>query len=107
MVVKQVLMALALAAMAEGTTEYLLGPWFELLKAKWKEAEQVAPMKYVSAAVGVGFAFAYQLDLLATAFEIVSKPPWVGVLLTGILLGRGANFVHDFAKRYLFPTQEQ
>ena len=106
MVVKQVLMALALAAMAEGTTEYLLGPWFELLKARWPAAAKIEPMKYVSAAVGVGFAFAYRLDLLATAFEIVSKPVWVGMALTGILLGRGANFVHDFAKRYLFPTQQ-
>lgn len=88
---------LALAALAEGLVEYFLSPWLKLLPAMLA-AE--AP-KYVAAAVGILLAVCYQADLLAV-FGYEAIDPRVGVLLTGILLGRGSNFIHDFVKTY-FP----
>ena len=61
------------------------------------------PLKYVAVVVGVGMAFAYSLDLLNAAFEIVAEPAWVGILLTGLAVGRGSNYVHDLWSTYLKP----
>ena len=34
-------------------------------------------------------------------FDLTSPWPWAGWVVTGILIGRGSNFVHDFASRWL------
>ena len=34
-------------------------------------------------------------------FNLTSPWPWVGWVVTGILIGRGSNFIHDFASRWL------
>lgn len=47
--------------------------------------------------VAVGLAFAAQVDL----FAIVGVPfvvPYVGMVLTGIIFSRGANYLADFIK---------
>ena len=97
-VVTQALLAFALAFLAESMTEYLFASWVDRI-AKLAEAE---PLKYIALLVGVGMAFAYRLDLLALAFP--EQPPvvwWVGVLLTGMAIGRGSNYVHAFYSTYL------
>ena len=48
--------------------------------------------------LGVLLCFAVGGDLFAVA-GITFAWPWLGVLLTGILISRGANYVSDFAKR--------
>jgi len=48
--------------------------------------------------IGVGVALAFHVDM----FELAGVPatvPYVGVVLTGILLSRGGNFIHDILKR--------
>jgi len=35
--------------------------------------------------------------------DLVSPWPWAGNIMTGLIIGRGANFVHDFASRSLSP----
>ena len=90
-----------LAFMAESMTEYLFASWIDWAVSKWPSLEKAQPLKYVAALVGVAFAFAYSLDLIAAMLGAVPNPPWVGVLLTGLAVGRGANYVHDFAKTYL------
>ena len=95
------LVALALAFMAESMTEYLFASWLDLAKEKWPGLGKVYPLKYIAAGVGVTFAFAYGLDLIAAMLGVAPSPPWVGVMLTGLAIGRGANYVNDFAKTYL------
>jgi hypothetical protein len=85
----------------EGTVEYFLGTLFDKIAAltphKWV-------LMYLSALVGVGFAWAYGFDLIASVFGYTSPGvPWLGVVLTGIVLGRGANFVNDIWGKYLKP----
>ncbi|KPL72249.1 hypothetical protein ADN00_15645 [Ornatilinea apprima] len=44
--------------------------------------------------VGIGVAVIFQLDLFA-ALTMIGIVPFVGFVLTGIILARGANFVND------------
>jgi len=55
----------------------------------------------VSAGVGVALALLYGLDVLEAFFGITARASWVGQVLTGLLLGRGANYVHDFYGNYV------
>ena len=47
-----------------------------------------------SIALGIVIAVAYKLDL-AARFNMNSQIPYVGCVLTGILLSRGSNYVFD------------
>lgn len=73
----------------EGVVEYLLGEIF-------KRIEKLAPyswtLKYASAAVGVFLTFYYALDAM-TLVGLPASP--VGTVITGVIVGRGANVVHD------------
>lgn len=86
----------ALAFLAESLVEYLFGTLADkvplLTPYRWT-------LMYVSAAVGVGLAFHYQFDLISLILGNVLT--WVGMLLTGLVIGRGANFVHQFVSEYL------
>lgn len=48
----------------------------------------------VSLALGITVAIAYKLDLLSN-FNLNSQIPYIGSILTGILLSRGSNYVFD------------
>jgi hypothetical protein len=43
--------------------------------------------------------------VLLALVGLVVPIPWVGYIITGLLIGRGANFVHDFASRWLTPAR--
>ena len=93
------------AFLIEALVEYLFGQPFEHFPAlkpyQWL-------LMYVSAAVGVAGAFIYQFDLLSILSSYLGAPlsvTWFGVLLTGLAIGRGSNFLHDaVAKFFVKPT---
>ena len=79
----------------EGTVEYILGTLFDKL-------EKLTPYKwtlmYASLGLGIFLAFYYALDIVV----MFGKPETpVGIVLTGIVMGRGANFVNDVWNKYL------
>lgn len=76
-----------LAIFVEGTIEYFVP---EAKKGEW--------VKYLAAAVGIALAFAYKLDLIA-ALGATSAVPFVGYVVTGIIVGRGSNYLNDFISR--------
>jgi hypothetical protein len=51
----------------------------------------------VSAAIGVGMCVTARVDALA-AFD-VEIAPFIGQAVTGLLVSRGSNFLHDLWKR--------
>ena len=51
-----------------------------------------------SIALGIIIAVAYKLDLPAH-FNLNSQIPYVGCILTGILLSRGSNYVFDLLNK--------
>ena len=104
---------LILATLVESLVEYLIRP---LVKPTSLRAEPSNPqlaeeevtswrdllLRYVAAAVGILLCWLYSADLLAM-LDLVSPWPWAGNIITGLIIGRGANFVHDFASRWLAP----
>lgn len=66
---------------------------WETLKMVWQEGK-VSVDRIGAMVVGILLAFGARLDLfvlLGISFVI----PYLGYILTGLLLSRGANFVHD------------
>ena len=75
---------LLLAFLVESFTEYLFG-----------QIEKVKPyLKYIALVVGVGAAVAYKIDILGT-FGVVAPFPWIAWIVSGLIMGRGSNFVND------------
>ena len=48
--------------------------------------------------LGIGCALAFDVDLFAIA-GITAAVPYVGQVLTGVLLSRGSNYVYDLLKQ--------
>jgi hypothetical protein len=114
---------LLLAFLAEGLTEYFARPFFPNLPKPEPEPPPLAPpdidgtsvppppavrfspmwLRYVSMLVGIGLALAYRADLLLW-FGFPAWHPAIGMVLTGILIGRGSNYMHDLVDRYFQPT---
>ena len=74
-----------LATLVEGLITYLFG----------KTEEGTRPwLKYVSLVAGVGLAVAYKIDIPAMT-GLVSVMPVVGYVVSGLIIGRGANYLND------------
>ena len=103
---------LILATLVESLVEYLVRPLVkppiptpadrimigEPETATWRDMV----LRYIAALVGVALCVLYSADLL-TMVGLTSPWPWIGPVITGLIIGRGANFVHDFASRWLTP----
>jgi len=70
---------------------------WETLKMVWQEGK-VSVDRIGALAVGLIIAFVTGADLLNLA-GIPVTIPYVGIALTGILISRGANFIHDLLKK--------
>lgn len=74
-----------LAVLVEGLIEYFVSdpnksqPW----------------LRYVSALFGIAVSLAYKVDLLAS-LDVMSAYPFVGEILTGLIIGRGSNYLNEF-----------
>lgn len=93
-----------LAFLTESMVEYVFGTLFEKIQKltpyKWA-------LMYVSAVVGVGLAFYYALDLVSLLAVVLGEniaPSPVGFILTGLAIGRGANYLHQVVNTY-FPKK--
>ncbi len=76
--------AVALAGVLNRLVAMAVTPLFE--KFKWDKTY----ILYVAIVLGVLTAFGFQVDLFNPPVNAV-----VGTLVTGILMGGGANFIHD------------
>lgn len=66
----------------------------ETLKLLFIE-KQFNLIQFGSLVFGVVFSIAYNLDLVSLV-GLSSTIPYVGCVITGILLSRGSGFIHDF-----------
>ena len=103
---------LMLAAIVEALVEYLAKPIIDLVEARVRPEPEPSPedkppdwfdvaTQYIAAGVGILLCVLYGADLLALAGLHAPAAPWLGAVVTGALAGRGANFINDFAGRYL------
>lgn len=96
---------LILATLTEAAVEYFIRPIVR------REPKPIIPnsdhvdfpglfLRYSAAGIGIALAVLYQADILALV-GLVSPVPFVGYIVTGLVIGRGSNFVNDFAGRWL------
>lgn len=78
--------ATLLAVLVEGTLTHIFGEDSQI-KPEW--------LRYFALILGIGAAVAYQLDLLA-ALGLPAAYPLIGYIATGLIIGRGSNYVNDF-----------
>lgn len=83
---ENILGILFLATFIEGLITYIFGESSEQSTRPW--------VRYVSLVLGVGAAIAYRIDIPAAA-GLVGIYPIVGYVVSGLVIGRGANYVND------------
>jgi len=84
--------ALVLAFIVEAVLEYVLGIWWRPLSEEMRPKVLMA----VGLALGIALSLAYRVDLLT---ELGLAPSILGRVLTGALIGRGADYLHGFWKK--------
>ena len=89
--------AFLLAAIVEGVMEHFV--------ANQVAIKQQGPLvlQGIAAVLGVVLAVAFGVDLLGTFGLHSTLPvvgPYVGSAATGLVLGRGSNFLHDFMGQF-------
>ena len=89
-----IVLILVLAIIIEAFVEYGKNIGKAFVIGEWK----TAVTQLVAGALGVMICLATGADLFAE-IGVVFAVPWLGVVLTGILISRGANYVSDFVKR--------
>lgn len=105
------LFALLLAFLTESLTEYIFGTLFDkipkLTPYKWT-------LMYVAAIVGVFLCIFFKLDLLYILTSITAifagQEPIIaitvpGMVITGVAVGRGSNFIHQLIANHLPPAK--
>lgn len=91
---KGFMLVLVTAIVVEAFIEYAKTIGKAFLDGGWK----IAVTQIAAIALGVLLCFVTGGDLFAVV-GIAFAWPWLGNILTGILISRGANYVSDFVKR--------
>lgn len=82
---------IVLSIIIEGITTYVR-TWIVDKHVQWQQI--------MTCILGLVIAIAYELDLIAL-FGYESMLPYLGNVLTGILLSRGSNYIFDLIKKLL------
>lgn len=65
---------------------------------------------YISFAAGVLMALYYRFDLVALLAEqlsgLVQTPSVPGMILTGLMIGRGSQAIHDLIMKFFFSKEK-
>lgn len=84
---ENILGILLLATLIEGLITYVFGESSDSTVSRpW--------LRYVSLALGIGACVAYKIDIPGMV-GLVSAWPIVGYVVSGLIVGRGANYVND------------
>ncbi len=96
-----------LTFLVEAMTEYIFGTVFNKLPLltpyKWL-------LMYLALAFGIALCFYYKIDIIAILARFLSVEGMVvvtpvGMLLTGLAVGRGSNFLHQLVSQF-FPMKK-
>ena len=82
---------IAFAILVEGIVEY-----FKLAFPRFGMSQLIVP---VTVLLGVAVCVLYGCDLLAV-MGLVTPVPYVGNVLTGILVARGSNYIYDVIGKF-------
>lgn len=95
----------AAAFLGEAANEFLVAPFVDLLRDKVPEPLRQQIMRLWSAGVGILLAFELSLDIFGL-LGTQARTPAFGMAFTGILIGRGSNWVHEMLKKLSLQVQD-
>jgi len=103
-VVAVITLIFAATFIIESSVEYFIGtPMSKIPKLQ----PYTWTLIYVSAIFSILISFFFQFDLIALISESLETPmakSWVGIVLTGLVIARGSNFLHQFVSKF-FPAK--
>jgi len=85
--------------MTQLTTFFLLAALVEGIVEYAGARIPAAIKQYAAAGIAIALCVAYNADLLAL-LGLTAPYPYVGAIATGLILGRGSNYLHDFTARF-------
>ena len=98
----------ATAFLVESLSEQILGAWLDKLDRDLK----VNIIKTGSSVIGAVVCVMFGLDVLSMVEGVFGIDPmlpevtkWIGPVLTGVLMGRGAQWFHDLGTKFLGVDQ--
>jgi len=100
-----VILLMFVAFVVEAVVEYLAASWLKLVitNSEWR----AVAMRWTGGGVGIFFCAIWGIDLMsavvgAFGFQPLQPGPafWFGTVITGLMIGRGANWLHDLAKKW-------
>ena len=94
------------AAVGEGINEFFFIPWLDLLRDEWNETVRIQIARIWSGLVGVAIAWELSLSIFAL-LGVELRHPVVSYVLTGLLIGRGSNYIHEFVNRFVAETYQK
>lgn len=94
------LLILMLAITVEALVQYLK----TILQTLQSKEYKTAMTQAVAIAISVLLCFATGADFYSL-LGVVFAFPWLGIVLTGIFISRGSNYVADFIKRLQNPVE--
>lgn len=107
---------LILAVAVEAIVEFFVAPAVkpDKVPVEGEQAPADAPgvdwrsmgLRWAAAGIAVLLCVLYQADVLVMV-GLASPYPAVGYVVTGLLIGRGSNFINDFAGRWLSAPSVQ
>lgn len=90
----------------ESTVEFLFGVVIDL----WSSLDwlrKILPL--IPLPLAIGAMFVYHIDLISTLVNLLPEQTWsvtpLGTIATGIMVGRGAVYLHQILNTY-FPKKE-
>jgi len=94
-----------IAFLIETLVEFALGTLFDkvppLVPFKWT-------LMYVAIAVAVFASFLYRLDLVFMLAQFLGSSDipqtTFGMIVTGVAIGKGSNYLHDLFKKYFVKS---
>ena len=89
-----IVLVIVLAIIVEAVVEYGKSIGKGFAEGQWKTASR----QLAAIAVAVVLCFAANADVFAIV-GLQFAWPWLGVVLTGIVCSRGANYTNDFIQR--------
>lgn len=87
-----------LATLVEGIVEYFIAPLFDVYLPRYKFL-----LMYVAVLLAVAFTLFYRLDMIAALaglFNVEIANTVFGQIVTGVVLGRGSNYLHQIITKY-------
>lgn len=70
----------------------------------WVMDKKIQWQQIASVVIGIAISIAYGIDIPASV-GVTSPVPYIGSVITGILISRGSNYINDIIKKLLAGKQ--